>query len=44
MFDEYVLQYITDFLKLCKRCNKYDIYNNAKLHFSEIQYVLPGIG
>ncbi len=22
MIDEYVLQYITDFLKLCKRCNK----------------------
>ena len=30
MIDEYVLKYITDFLKLCKKCNKYDIYNNKK--------------
>lgn len=31
MIDEYVLKYITDFLKLCKRCNKYDTCNNEKL-------------
>ena len=31
MIDKYVLQYITDYLKLCKRCNKYDTCNNEKL-------------
>ena len=31
MIDEYILRYITDFLKLCKRCNRYDTCNSDKL-------------
>ena len=30
MIDEYVLKYITDFLRLCKKCKKYYIYNNEQ--------------
>lgn len=31
MFDEYLLRYILEYLKKCKRCNKYDVNNNGKL-------------
>ena len=31
MIDEYLLRHITDFLKLCKRCNRYDTCNKDKL-------------
>lgn len=27
MFDPYLIQYITEYLKLCSHCHKYDIYN-----------------
>ena len=30
MFDFYVSKYITDYLKLCKKCNKYDSYHYNK--------------
>lgn len=30
MFDPYVIRYITEYLKLCKNCNTYDIYNYEK--------------
>ena len=30
MIDEYVLRYITEFLKLCKKCNRYDTYDKEK--------------
>lgn len=26
MLDKYVYRYITDYMKLCSHCNKYDIY------------------
>ena len=31
MVDEYLLRYILEYLKKCKRCNRYDINNNGKL-------------
>ena len=31
MIDDYLLSFIIDYLKLCKRCNRYDICNNEKL-------------
>ena len=27
MFDPYLIRYISEFLKLCDNCNKYDYYN-----------------
>ena len=27
MRDPYMLRYITEYLKLCTKCNSYDIYN-----------------
>ena len=31
MFDPYLIQYITEYLKLCSHCHKYDIYNYRQI-------------
>ena len=30
MLDKYVSRYITEYMKLCSDCNKYDVYNYLK--------------
>ena len=31
MLDKYVCRHITEYMKLCSHCNKYDIYKNTYL-------------